>query len=123
MECSKYITDAVRPNHLLFNHAYTDNNKNANSYSIGDQLEQDMDESDTPSPQLQHTPTSRVFCCGEVPLRGSKVLRSGPGQAVQVITMQADEKEEVGTLNRCIHCISYIDGTQSFAFKLMFISF
>eukprot|EP00099_Drosophila_melanogaster_P023531 NP_651315.2 nicotinamide mononucleotide adenylyltransferase, isoform A [Drosophila melanogaster] len=91
---SKYITDAVRPNHLLFNHAYTDNNKNANSYSIGDQLEQDMDESDTPSPQLQHTPTSRVFCCGEVPLRGSKVLRSGPGQAVQVITMQADEKEE-----------------------------
>ncbi|XP_017052837.1 nicotinamide/nicotinic acid mononucleotide adenylyltransferase 3 isoform X2 [Drosophila ficusphila] len=85
---SKYITDAVRPNHLLFNHAYTDNNKNASIYPIGDQLEQDMDESDTPSPQLQQT--SRVFCCGE----GSKLLRSGPGQAVQVITMQADVKEE-----------------------------
>ncbi|XP_016996720.3 nicotinamide/nicotinic acid mononucleotide adenylyltransferase 3 isoform X1 [Drosophila takahashii] len=92
---SKYITDAVRPNHLLFNHAYTDNNKNASSYSINDQLEQDMDESDTPSPQLQKTATSRVFCCGETSLRGStKLLRSGPGQAVQVITMQADDKEE-----------------------------
>ncbi|KAI8044059.1 hypothetical protein M5D96_000208 [Drosophila gunungcola] len=91
----KYITDAVRPTHLLFNHAYTDNNKNASSYPIiEDQLEQDMDESDTPSPHLQHTATSRVFCCGEGTLRGSR--RSGPGQAVQVITMQADEKEEVG---------------------------
>ncbi|XP_016952897.1 nicotinamide/nicotinic acid mononucleotide adenylyltransferase 3 isoform X1 [Drosophila biarmipes] len=90
----KYITDAVRPNHLLFNHAYTDNNKNTSSYSVSDQLEQDMDESDTPSPQLQHTATSRVFCCGEATLRGTKLLRSGPGQAVQVITMQADEKEE-----------------------------
>jgi len=98
VDCSKYITDAVRPNHLLFNHAYTDNNQNASSYSVSDQLEQDMDESDTPSPQLQHTATSRVFCCGEATLRGSKMQRSGPGQAVQVITMQADEKEEVGVV-------------------------
>ncbi|KAH8365060.1 hypothetical protein KR200_009803 [Drosophila serrata] len=94
---SKYITDAVRPTHLLFNHAYTDNNKNASSYSVGVQLEleQDMDESDSPSPHIQHSATSRVFCCGESTPRGSKLLRLGPGQAVQVITMQADVKEEV----------------------------
>ncbi|KAH8315202.1 hypothetical protein KR074_005526, partial [Drosophila pseudoananassae] len=92
---SKYITDAVRPTHLLFNHAYTDNNnKFAHSYPLGNQLEQDMDESDSPSPNPQTSATSRVFCCGETTPRGSKLLRIGPGQAVQVITMQSDDKEE-----------------------------
>lgn len=96
MDFSKYITDAVRPTHLLFNHAYTDNNnKFADSYPLGSHLEQDMDESDSPSPNPQPSATSRVFCCGETTPRGSKLLRVGPGQAVQVITMQSDEKEEV----------------------------
>ncbi|KAH8382289.1 hypothetical protein KR009_002687 [Drosophila setifemur] len=91
----KYITVAVRPNHFLFNNAYTDNNKNASGYPLGDQLEQDMDESDSPRPLTQHSATSRVFCCGESTTpRGTKLPRLGPGQAVQVITMQADEKEE-----------------------------
>ncbi|XP_034659911.1 nicotinamide/nicotinic acid mononucleotide adenylyltransferase 3 isoform X1 [Drosophila subobscura] len=88
---SKYITDAVRPNHLIFNHAYTDNNKNAANSLIS---EQNMDESDSPSPQLLQQTTSRVFCCGDTSPRGPKLLRVGPGQAVQVITMQNDEKSE-----------------------------
>ncbi|EDW24911.1 GL20613 [Drosophila persimilis] len=52
-----------------------------------------MDESDSPSPQMQQT-TSRVFCCGDTSPRGPKLLRVGPGQAVQVITMQKDEISE-----------------------------
>ncbi|KAH8278927.1 hypothetical protein KR018_011068, partial [Drosophila ironensis] len=102
---SKYITDAVRPAHLLFNHDHTldNNNKIAPGYALSDSQEQDMDESDTPSPLPQTQPqTSRVFCCGDSSTpRGSNLLRlgPGPGQAVQVITMQADAKEEVNKID------------------------
>ncbi|XP_068156185.1 nicotinamide/nicotinic acid mononucleotide adenylyltransferase 1 isoform X3 [Drosophila tropicalis] len=91
---SKYITDAVRPTHLIFNHAYMDNNKNDLNEQIT--LEQDMDESDSPSPlTATQQLTTRVFCCGDSSPRGSKLLRLGPGQAVQVITtMPSDENSE-----------------------------
>ncbi|EDW84729.2 uncharacterized protein Dwil_GK12977 [Drosophila willistoni] len=92
---SKYITDAVRPTQLIFNHAYMDNNKNDLNEQIT--LEQDMDESDSPSPlTATQQLTTRVFCCGDTSPRGSKLLRLGPGQAVQVITtMPSDENSEV----------------------------
>ncbi|EDW67764.1 nicotinamide/nicotinic acid mononucleotide adenylyltransferase 3 isoform X1 [Drosophila virilis] len=85
---SKYITDAVRPNHLNFNRVYMDNNKNSVKLD-NDQSEQLMDESDSPLRQQ----TTRVFCCGETPRANTKLLlnRSGPGQAVQVITVQAKD--------------------------------
>lgn len=88
MDCSKYITDAVRPNHLNFNRVYMDNNKNSVKLD-NDQSEQLMDESDSPLRQQ----TTRVFCCGETPRATTKLLlnRSGPGQAVQVITVQAKD--------------------------------
>lgn len=66
-----------------------DNNKNA-VHLENEQTEQDMDESDSPSPMGQQTTAARVFCCGETPRAATKLLlsRSGPGQAVQVITVQ-----------------------------------
>jgi len=84
MDRSKYITDAVRPNHLNFNRSYMDNNKNTVKLD-NEQPEQDMDESDSPLRQQ-----TRVFCCGETPRGAAKLLlnRPGPGQAVQVITVQ-----------------------------------
>ncbi|XP_034115418.1 nicotinamide/nicotinic acid mononucleotide adenylyltransferase 3 isoform X1 [Drosophila albomicans] len=86
---SKYITDALRPNHLNFNRSYMDNNKNTIQLDNVQSPQSDMDESDSPLRQQ-----TRVFCCGEsTPQAASaaaKLLlnRSGPGQAVQVITVQ-----------------------------------
>ncbi|KAH8311754.1 hypothetical protein KR044_007900, partial [Drosophila immigrans] len=96
---SKYITDALRPNHLNFNRSYMDNNKNTIRL---DNAQQDMDESDSPLRQQ-----ARVFCCGETPRAASaaKLLlnRSGPGQAVQVITVQGkgNMTSEVYEVSEC----------------------
>lgn len=63
-------------------------NNNKNTVDLeNEQGEQDMDESDSP---LREQTTARVFCCGETPRATTKLLlsRSGPGQAVQVITVQ-----------------------------------
>ncbi|EDV94492.1 GH19439 [Drosophila grimshawi] len=91
---SKYITDAVHPNHLNFNHAYMDNNKNA----IQQSNHQDMDESDSPLRQQ----SARVFCCGETPRVATKLLlgRSGPGQAIQVITVPDKNKSNSDSLEQ-----------------------
>lgn len=92
MDFSKYITDAVRPDHLNFNRAYMDNNENAIKPD-NEQSEQQMeDESDSPLRQQ----TARVFCCGESSRPSTKLLmsRPGPGQAVQVITVQAKDTSD-----------------------------
>ncbi|EDW16468.1 nicotinamide/nicotinic acid mononucleotide adenylyltransferase 3 isoform X1 [Drosophila mojavensis] len=86
---SKYITDAVRPDHLNFNRTYMDNNENAIKPE-NEQPEQLMeDESDSPLRQQ----TARVFCCGESSRSSTKLLlsRPGPGQAVQVMTVQSKD--------------------------------
>lgn len=89
MDFSKYITDAVRPDHLNFNRTYMDNNENAIKPE-NEQPEQLMeDESDSPLRQQ----TARVFCCGESSRSSTKLLlsRPGPGQAVQVMTVQSKD--------------------------------
>lgn len=96
MDFSKYITDALRPDHLNFNRAYTDNNKNAMKL-YNEQPEQTMDdESDSPLRQQ----AARVFCCGETSRTSTKLLlnRSGPGQAVQVITVQSRDTGNVDAM-------------------------
>lgn len=65
-----------------------ENNKNSVELeNEHNESEQEMDESDSP---LREQTTARVFCCGETPRVATKLLlsRSGPGQAVQVITVQ-----------------------------------
>jgi len=85
-----------------------DNNKNTVQLD-NERTEQDMDESDSP---LRQQP--RVFCCGETPRGATKLPlnRPGPGQAVQVITVQGK-----GNMTRDVYEVKFKDSQFNYYFS------